>query len=303
MTGAIFIKGKPRYSPHSELFGSPQRARRIRCVVVVAHPNDEIVGSGCLMSKISPLRVVHISDGAPIARADLVKAGFSTPAEYADSRSRECVKALELAGVSEERILEWRLPLFEASYNLVDLSKRLLQLFVELSPQVVLTHGYEGGHPDHDATAFAVHTATNSLRRNGVKPPVIYEMAIYPGNGLGKVPEFLFSSARESTTLMLDEPAARLKREMFRCFATQREVLADTPLGPEKFRQAPAYDFRLPPYFGKLHYELHGWGMTGKEWRLLAREALRSIHPRAMTVPLIYNQSSRLGSSDADLRG
>jgi hypothetical protein len=111
-------------------------------------------------------------------------------------------------------------------------------------------------------------------------------MAIYPGkNGLSKVPEFLFDASRESTTLVLDAKAVKLKRRMFECFATQREVIANTPLGPEKFRQAPIYDFRLPPYFGKLHYEKLEWGITGKEWRALARQALKTLNPRNLLMP------------------
>jgi len=188
--------------------------------------------------------------------------------------------------VDREKIVEWELPQFEASYQLVTLSEKLLKFFREISPEVVLTHAYEGGHPDHDATAFAVHAAVSALSLKRLKPPVIYEMAIYPGkNGLSKVPEFLFNAARESTTLVLDEANAKLKRQMFDCFVTQHDILANTPLGPEKFREAPVYDFRLPPYFGKLHYEKLNWGMTGKEWRSLARQALKTLSAHSLPLP------------------
>src|SRR6185437_9724842 len=39
----------------------------------------------------------------------------------------------------------------------------------------VFTHAYEGGHPDHDAVAFAVHAA---CRLSDI-PPAIVEMPYY----------------------------------------------------------------------------------------------------------------------------
>ena len=292
MITPISTNRRPRFSPHAELFGLRHSAGRIGCTVVVAHPNDEVVGAGCLISKISPLAVLHLSDGAPRKLSEGTTAKLGNPREYLSDRQRECVAALELAQVGSDRIIEWRVPQFEVSHELVPLSQRLSELFRQTSPQVVLTHAYEGGHPDHDATAFVVHAAVRLLRRSGLKPPVIYEMAIYPGiNGISKVPEFLLNAARESTTLILDEPAKRLKRQMFDCFTSQREVLAKTPLGPEKFREAPNYDFRLPPYFGKLHYEKLDWDMTGAEWRSFARQALKTLFTRTASMPPVIHKS------------
>lgn len=303
MTAPILINPRTRYSPHSELFGSPQRARKLRCTVVVAHPNDEIVGGGCLISKIAPLNVVHMSDGAPPELSQSQSYRFGSRSNYANLRRTEGVAALELANVDPRRVIEWGIPQFELSFQLVDLSKRLMDLFRETSPEIVLTHAYEGGHPDHDATAFAVHAAVRAIRRNGLKPPLIYEMAIYPGNhGSTKVPEFLLNAARESTTLVLDQTSADLKQRMFDCFETQRDVLTKTPLGPEKFRESPNYDFRLPPYFGKLHYERLDWGMTGKKWRSLARQALRTLFPEALAAPYILRPQSRVIASATDRR-
>jgi LmbE family N-acetylglucosaminyl deacetylase len=271
----VLMNRRQRYSPHSELFGSPEGVKRIRCAVVVAHPNDEIVGAGCLISKISPISVLHVSDGV----SQMFENAYLR-AHCAETRRRECIRALNLANVPADNVVEWQLQPFMAPYQLEGLSEKLLKFFRKISPEVVLTHAYEGGHPDHDATAFAVHAAVRRLLTR-LKPPAIYEMAIYPGNnGLSKVPEFLFDASRESTTLVLDATAVKLKRQMFECFTTQREVMANTPLGPEKFREAPIYDFRLPPHFGKLHYEKLEFGITGKEWRSLARQALKTLNPR-----------------------
>jgi LmbE family N-acetylglucosaminyl deacetylase len=265
------LRTSPRkvHSPYAELFGARELNRRSRCLIVVAHPNDEIVGSGCLIAKLPNVRILHVSHGA-FAVQETQKAGF----DIATERKRECLAALALAKVPSDRVVEFDLPQLEAPYKMVELTRSLLTFLQKNSSRIVLTHAYEGGHPDHDAVAFATHSAVRLLSQYGLKPPVIFEMAIYPDkNGLLKMPEFLHNPAGESTTLMLDSDALELKKRMFDCFKTQQQTLAQSPLGPEKFRQAPVYDFTRPPHDGKLHYEKLNLGVTGEQWRELAREA------------------------------
>jgi N-acetylglucosamine malate deacetylase 2 len=278
MGSAITSKKKAAYSPHAELFGIPYNTRRSRCSLIIAHPNDEIFGSGCLISKLPKVQILHISDGAPRTQAEAVAAGFKTISDYTKARKEECISALELARIGTDQVFELNLPQFTAPLQLVELSTAILAFLQKTAPQIVLTHAYEGGHPDHDATAFATHAAIRLMKQSGLKPPVIFEMALYPGSkGLSKVPEFLHSPARESTTLVLDTRAQELKRRMFGRCKTQKQILERSPLGPEKFRQAPGYNFQEPPHDGLLHYEKFDWGMTGKEWRILAAEATKQL--------------------------
>jgi hypothetical protein len=66
---------------------------------------------------------------------------------------------------------------------------------------------------------------------------------------------------------------------MLACFATQRESLAVSPFGPEKFRQPAPYDFTTPPHGGKLHYENFDWAPRSDEWQKLASEAMADLFP------------------------
>ena len=73
------------------------------------------------------------------------------------------------------------------------------------------------------------------------------------------------------TTLLLDERAQELKQRMFACFATQRESLEVSPVGPERFRQPMKYDFSVPPQNdGKLFYENFSGRRGVEEWQSLA---------------------------------
>ena len=68
---------------------------------------------------------------------------------------------------------------------------------------------------------------------------------------------------------------------MVACHATQARVLAPFPLGPERFRSAPRYDFSRPPHPGPLHYERADsgatWGIDGARWRAEATAAARRL--------------------------
>ena len=144
---------------------------------------------------------------------------------------------------------------------------------------MVITHAYEGGHPDHDATALAAHAACRLIEAQGGTPPRLVEMAGYHGLG-GRFTAGTFithADAGPPATMPLDATARRLKRCMFDCHATQRAVLASFTIDVERFRAAPRYDFRLPPHRGPLHYDSQPWGLSGEHWRGLAHAALQQL--------------------------
>ncbi len=222
----------------------------MHCAVIVAHPADEVVGAGCLISKLVDVSVLHITDGAPSDMEDAEAAGFKERTEYAEARKRECISALAIANVPEDRVVDFEIPDHCASNYLAELTKKITTFLQQSGADIVVTHPYEGGHPDHDATAFATHAALRLMKQNGFKPPALFEMALHPSEDFkAKVPEFLSGPERETTTLLLDERATGLKRRMLECFETQRESLALSPFGPEKFRQPSSYDFTTPPAY------------------------------------------------------
>jgi LmbE family N-acetylglucosaminyl deacetylase len=166
----------------------------------------------------------------------------------------------------------------EAALSLVDLSRRLAILLHDLQPAVVLTLPYEGGHPDHDATAFAVYSACRLLAQHQTLPPVVVEMTSYHNGAQGiEVGEFLPGTDSAVTSLVLSEAERDFKRRLLACFPTQRQTLSYFSVVVERFRLAPRYDFTQPPHPGLLFYECFPWGMTGERFRRLAREALETL--------------------------
>jgi len=160
----------------------------------------------------------------------------------------------------------------ETFLDLAGLSRWLAEQLPREQPMAVFTHAYEGGHPDHDAAAFAVHTACQQL--GAEHRPAISEMPLYHARyGHMVTNRFLPAHGRE-LTVGLAEAGRRRKRRMVDCFCTQRELLSRFELDPEHFRSAPIYDFRTPPHSGALMYEMFGWGISGPQWRRRAKEAL-----------------------------
>jgi N-acetylglucosamine malate deacetylase 2 len=279
------IKPTPRHrtsSPHARLFGTGSLTRGMRCSVIVAHAADEIVGAGCLISKLVEVTVLHVTDGAPCDMHDARAAGFEKRTDYAAARRAECVAALALAQVPEDRVIEFAITDQCAAACLGDLTRRITTFLQQSEADIVVTHPYEGGHPDHDATAFATHAALRLMQESGFQPPVLFEMALHPSDDFkARVPEFLPGGESETTTLLLDERARKLKQRMLACFETQRASLAISPIGAEKFRQPLNYDFSLPPQEGRLHYEKFSWALRSHEWQALAGAALATLFPAA----------------------
>lgn len=245
--------------------------------VVAAHPDDETIGVGNLLPRLREVTLIHVTDGAPRDRRWWGGMKFAPRNEYARARRDELRAALALAGVEPGRTRSLGVVDQEASRDLTTLACRLLDALYDVRPEVVLTHSYEGGHPDHDATAFAVHAACGTMQAHGTVPPVVAEFASYhAGEGGIRVGEFL-PSDESSIVAVLGEAERDRKRRMIECFATQQETLRQFPIEVERFRRAPRYDFTRPPHPGRLFYENFEWGAVGEEWRVRAGEALREL--------------------------
>lgn len=255
-----------------------------RVVVLVAHPDDEAIGAGALLTELPDAWVVHVTDGAPSDPEAAQRRGYSSRDSYAEARRAEVMAALSLAGIPMSRVRCLGYVDGEATLSLVQLCHDVIALMIELEPEIVVTHPYEGGHTDHDATAFAVHLACGILRREGVPAPVVLELTSYHSrNGKRVRNQFLPRKNVPERSLELPPEAQLLKLRMFEQFVSQRECLRDFPVQTERFRIAPRYTFTAPPHDGQLDYERYCARICGDEWRSRAGKALELLRSKHRT--------------------
>jgi len=256
--------------------GDPSPAPRT--LLVLAHPDDETVGASSRLTRVEVAALIYATDGAPRDGRDAHAAGFSNIEAYAQARRAETLRALAHAGISSERVVFLDYPDQQAAFNLVPLTIGLREQIAGTHPEVVLTHPYEGGHPDHDAVAFAVHAAATTLARDGREPPAIIEFTSYHARGDGPVfGEFLPRTEVKERIVSLNADARALKQRQLACHHSQAATLHGVPLDQERFRVAPAYDFTRPPHEGQVLYERHDWGLTVDAWCALAATATERL--------------------------
>lgn len=270
--------GALRHSMERTIFPLSDLARQ-SALVVGAHPDDELIGAGAMLRRLREAGILTVTDGAPRSGRNARSAGFTSNWRYARARRREAAAALSLLQRPLQPVVNLGLPDQRVIFRIDPLVRQLMRLLRPGAFNVVITHPYEGGHPDHDATALAVHAACRLIERAGGAAPMIVEMACYHlYDGQIVYGDFLpHSEAGPVESFQLDIEERALKRAMMDCHQTQASVLAPFPVVRESFRRAPTYDFLSPPCPPPLTYETYGWEITGDIWRRAAARALHAL--------------------------
>jgi LmbE family N-acetylglucosaminyl deacetylase len=243
---------------------------RQRVFLVVAHPDDEALACGALLPRLADCTIVHVTDGAPRGGEDAARHGFASPADYAAARARELAKALDIAGVAPDRRIGLGIADQGVAQDLAGIARRLVPMLA--GAEIVLTHAYEGGHPDHDGTAFAVAAAVALAPQ-----PAIVEMPFYRAarDGEAWIRQSFASGGPQPTRLRLTEAERALKARMLAAHRTQAGTLDGFGVADEAFRRAPAHDFSRPP--GIVLYDRYRWGITSSRFCDLAQNARREL--------------------------
>ncbi len=241
-----------------------------RTMIVVAHPDDETLALGGRLARHRESFFVYVTDGAPLDGRDCASHGFSSLNDYRRARQEELMHAFHLAGIPDARRLQLDLPDQRSAWHLEFLISKLLVALQEFSPHVILTHPYEGGHPDHDVCSVAVHRAV-VLSETEVSPAILESTFYHAGPDGIETNCFLREmDITPKVTRVLSPEESRRKQELLACFVSQSETLRYFRTDIEQYRIAPAYNFGKPPHEGELFYEKFPWGITGAQFRELA---------------------------------
>jgi LmbE family N-acetylglucosaminyl deacetylase len=225
-----------------------------RTLVAVAHPDDEAIGCGVLLQRLSRATVAFMTDGAPADRYFWGK--FGSRNAYADVRARESASALE--GFESVTMLRFGAPDQELMFHLEIALDWLRKVITEQKPQTIVTHAYEGGHPDHDCCSFLCSVVAGEY---GLP---VWEMPLYSRNGDKLVRQYLPEHS-SAVRLSASDSEVHRKAEMVAAYQSQDEFLQGFDLVTEKFIAQRKHDFSNPPHAGKLNYECWGWEVAGSD--------------------------------------
>lgn len=210
-----------------------------KTLILVAHPDDESIGCGGLVQRMREAAIFLCTDGAPHIPAVWIGKGFRTREAYAEARYKEIQDVIKLGkvkhrefmtGVADQQLHE-KLPI---------VLKYLSAHIDSEKPNAILTHAYEGGHPDHDCCSFLA-----SIVSKRFSVPA-YEMPFYWKSPAGPlVFQKFMNPSPNDFSLDLSETEIIVKKKMFQAHRTQSAVLADFDLSREFFRLQPEYDYSV----------------------------------------------------------
>jgi N-acetylglucosamine malate deacetylase 2 len=204
-----------------------------KTLILVAHPDDETIGCAGLLQRVPSALVVFATDGAPPNYR--FEKRFGSLRNYSDLRFREAAAALAaIPHCSFRRLVRQDGSYFVDQHLFLELSEAFLSLCRiarEFSPDVIVSHAFEGGHLDHDACHVLAKRAAIVVGVQSLEFPLYWGTA---QNG-DRFQEFRESRAAESS-LELSERELEVKRHMLGEYESQQALMSVFKSEVERFR-------------------------------------------------------------------
>jgi N-acetylglucosamine malate deacetylase 2 len=205
-----------------------------KVLVLAAHPDDENIACAGLLQRATSSLVVFAVDGAPPHYG--FEKQYGSLREFSDLRFREAARALAALPhcCSWRRLTRGDGSLFVDQHLFLELSEAfacLKAIAQEFSPDLIVSHAFEGGHLDHDACHFLAKRVAHTLAVATLEFPLYWK----PEDGSDVFQRFRDDRGDEFV-LELSADELGVKRKMLAEYRSQGNITAVFQPELERFR-------------------------------------------------------------------
>jgi len=204
-----------------------------RILLLVAHPDDETIACAGLLQRASAALVVFAVDGAPPHYG--FEKRFGSLQRYANMRFQEASRALRLVPhCSHQRLAGPDGACFVDQHLFLALPEAFASLIPvarQFSPDLVVSHAFEGGHLDHDACHVLATQLARALSLTALEFPIYWR----PADHHDVLQQFRDIRPGEFC-LRLSEQELDLKKQMLAEYHTQLPLTTVFHPETERFR-------------------------------------------------------------------
>ena len=196
-------------------------------IVIVAHPDDEILGCATLIRRSVLARkrviIIIVTSGANVGENNI-----------AQIRRQESENALKSIGICESQIV-W------LNYPDQNTYKHFDEIYLQLQDKIkqngmeqciLITHAFEGGHPDHDILAVI----SFRMLQKGLIPEV-YCFPLY--SKINGVRRYQYCDLDKPIILYHTSLESELKQKAISFYCSQREITKHFQVNSEKYFLMP----------------------------------------------------------------
>jgi N-acetylglucosamine malate deacetylase 2 len=216
-----------------------------RVLLLAAHPDDETLACAGLLQRCAEALVIFAVDGAPPHYG--FEKQFGSLPKYSDLRFREAERALRyvprcsvrrLATPDNSGFVDQHLFL-----SLADAFASLLQIAGPFSPDLIVSHAFEGGHIDHDACHVLAARAAQLFELPFVEFPLYWRDEQGPD-----VFQQFRGNLEEEIILQLSQEEVSVKQRMLAEYHSQASLAAVFNTEVERFRPASNEPITTAPW-------------------------------------------------------
>ena len=222
-----------------------------KLLILVAHPDDETIACSGLIQRASASLVVFAVDGAPPHYG--FEKRFGSLRNYSDARFLEASRALKcIPRCSFRRLTRKDGTWFVDQHIFLELPEAFTsfaRITREFSPDLLVSHAFEGGHIDHDACHILATRLAQEFSLRTLEFPLYWKSK----HGHDVLQQFRESGEGE-IVFQLSQQELLVKRRMLAEYRTQHGLTSVFHRETERFRALIRAD-RTEPAWSENPFE------------------------------------------------